>query len=217
MDELVSCILSQHTSDANSFPAFYRLKAHYKDWQDLINRGQTELAEVIKAAGLANQKSKNIIRCLNEIKEINGDYTLENLKQMQPLEARAWLMQMPGIGPKTASIVLSFSLGMDILPVDTHVYRVAWRIGFIPEGSGENKAHDLLLNIVPKGAAFRFHMDLINHGRAVCKAPLPHCEQCPITTYCRWFKQDGPEKRRKELRSRRKREVVSGRVASGKV
>ncbi|HEY3779449.1 MAG TPA: endonuclease III [Fimbriimonadaceae bacterium] len=205
MDELVSCILSQHTSDLNSFPAFHRLKAHYKDWQDLIDRGQPELAEVIKAAGLANQKSKNIIRCLAEIKEKNGDYTLDNLRTMEPLEARAWLMELPGIGPKTASIVLCFSLDMDILPVDTHVYRVTWRVGFIPENSGESKAHDLLLKVVPKGLAFRFHMDLIHHGRAVCKAPVPHCEQCPITQYCRWFKHGGPENRRKELRSRRKR------------
>ncbi len=89
--------------------------------------------------------------------------------------------ELPGVGPKTASIVLCFAFGMDVIPVDTHVYRVAWRLGTIPEKTGEAKAHDLLQAKTPPGYSFRLHMDFIQHGRAVCKAPLPRCEACQIT------------------------------------
>ncbi len=203
MDELVSCILSQHTSDANSFPAFYRLKGAYPTWDKVAAAPAGELADVIRAAGLANQKARNIQACLREIRDRNGGYDIENLRAMPFLEAREWLTSLPGVGPKTASIVLSFAFGMEAIPVDTHVYRVAWRIGLIPEGVGEAKAHDLLLERVPKGLGFRLHMALIQHGREVCKAPLPLCERCLASDVCRWFRRDGPAKRRKELRAKR--------------
>jgi len=206
MEELVSCILSQHTSDANSFPAFDKLREHYDDWQAVVDGGEGELAKVVRSAGLANQKSKSIIKCLKKIKERTGRYSIDFLREMPLAEARKWLTDLPGIGPKTASIVLCFRFGMDAIPVDTHVYRVAWRIGFIKEGIGETKAHDALEKIVPKGHAFRFHTDLIEHGRSICKAPLPRCEHCFVSEFCRWYKKGGPEKRREELmRARKKR------------
>ncbi len=202
-DELVSCILSQHTSDANSFPAFHRLKAKYPDWDQVIKAGPEKIADVIRAAGLANQKAKSIINCLIEIKSRTGSYSLDFLKDVSLMEARAWLTSLPGVGPKTASIVLCFALGMPAIPVDTHVYRVSWRIGFVPEGIGENKAHDLLLKVVPSEWAFRYHMALIHHGRAVCKAPLPACDRCVVADQCRWYKAGGPQKRARELKRRR--------------
>jgi endonuclease-3 len=210
MEELVSCILSQHTSDANSFPAFYRLRDKYPTWEGMAKAIQEEIAETIRAAGLANQKAKSILKCLQEIHKKRGEYNIDFLGEMKPIEARNWLSQLPGIGPKTTSIVLCFAFGMDVIPVDTHVYRVAWRLGIIPENTGEAKAHDLLQAKTPKGYSFRLHMDFIQHGRAVCKAPLPHCEQCSITEFCNWYKRKGPERRQKELRSRRSR-GVSGR------
>lgn len=203
MEELVSCILSQHTSDANSFPAFTRLRETYPDWQDVFDAGPEHLANTIRNAGLANQKSKSIIACLKAIKERTGEYDLEPLRQMPMLEARAWLMSLPGVGPKTASIVLCFSFGKGAIPVDTHVYRVSWRIGLIPEDLGENKAHDALLQLVPEELAFRFHVAFIQHGRHICKAPLPLCEKCPVTDMCRWYQKGGPAKRALQLKKAR--------------
>jgi len=202
MDELVSCIMSQHTSDANSFPAFTSLKEAFPEWEQVVLAGPERLADVIRKAGLANQKAKNIVACLKQIRARAGEYSLEHLRSKPTLEARQWLMDLPGVGPKTASIVLCFSMGRETIPVDTHIYRVSWRIGIIPEGIGEVKAHDLLLEIVPAELAFRYHTDLIQHGRVVCKAPIPNCEACPITDRCQWFAKDGPSERRKVLRTR---------------
>ncbi len=203
MDELVSCIMSQHTSDANSFPAFTRLKEAFPHWEDVVAAGPERLADVIRKAGLANQKSKNIVACLAQIHEKLGEYSLEPLRKMPTLEARKWITQLPGVGPKTASIVLCFSMGRETIPVDTHIFRVSWRIGIIPEEIGEVKAHDRLLKIVPPNLAFRYHTDLIQHGRVVCKAPLPQCGNCTITDLCRWFAKGGPEKRKTELAKKR--------------
>ena len=205
MDELVSCILSQHTSDANSFPTFTKLRETFPEWQDVVDAGPERLADVIRGAGLANQKSKSIINTLTEIHRRNGRYDLENLRTMPMLDARRWLMELPGVGPKTASIVLCFSMGQEAIPVDTHVYRVSWRIGLIPEDVGENKAHDLLLTLVPPDLAFRYHTTLIQHGRVTCRAPLPICEQCTVTDLCQWFKKGGPAKRNAELGKARKK------------
>lgn len=187
MEELVSCILSQHTSDANSFPAFTRLRETFRDWERVAAATPAELADVIRGAGLANQKSKSIQACLAEIKGRTGDYSLEVLRDLPMDEARKWLISLPGVGPKTAAIVMCFAFGLPAIPVDTHVYRVSWRLGLILEGIGEAKAHDELLHIVPGDLAFRFHVALIQHGRKVCRAPKPHCEQCSVTDLCRWY------------------------------
>ena len=203
MEELVSCILSQHTADANSFPAFTRLRETYPDWQDVVDAGQEELADVIRKAGLANQKAKSIIRALTEIHERTGSYSLDLLRGMDMPEARAWLESLPGVGPKTASIVLCFSFGMGAIPVDTHVFRVSKRLGIVPDNSDEKKAHDQLLEIVAPEDAFRYHTALIQHGRHTCKAPIPLCDDCVLKTACPWFKKVGPDKERERLRKRR--------------
>ncbi|HEY0866223.1 MAG TPA: endonuclease III [Fimbriimonas sp.] len=187
LDELVSCILSQHTNDKNSFPAFDRLRAQHPDWQEVVDLGPEHLASVIKSAGLANQKARSIIGCLNAIQASTGAYSLDFLADLPDDEARTWLLRLPGVGEKTAAIVLCFALGRDVVPVDTHVFRVAWRLGLIPKSAGESKAHALLDAIVPPGLAYRFHMALIRHGRAVCKAPQPNCPACPLTDRCAWF------------------------------
>jgi len=203
MDELVSCILSQHTTDANSFPAFTRLVARYRTWDAVVAAGEEGVANEIRNAGLANQKSKSIISCLKEIHRRTGAYDLELLRSMPTLEAREWLQSLPGVGPKTASIVLCFAFGRESIPVDTHVYRTSWRIGFIDEGVGEVKAHDLLLKLAPPSHAFRFHSTLIQHGRATCRAPIPDCKACPITDLCRWYAQDGPSRRARKMKRAR--------------
>ena len=138
---------------------------------------------------MANQKAKSIIGCLNAIKARTGYYSLEILRDMRTMEARDWLTQLPGVGPKTASIVLCFSFGRETIPVDTHVYRVSKRLGLIPETDDANKAHDTLLKVVPPELSFRYHVAFIQHGRTICRAPVPNCGVCPITDLCPWFKQ----------------------------
>lgn len=184
VEELVCCILSQHTSDLNSLSAFERLRSRFADWESLAMEEPSRLADVIRSAGLANQKAKSILACLGEIKRRVGAYSLDFLRDMAPKDARAWLEDLPGVGPKTASIVLCFAFGMDVIPVDTHVYRVAWRLGLLPEKCGENKAHDLLLETVPRGLGFRFHIALIQHGRTVCRAQRPRCDTCLLAARC---------------------------------
>lgn len=204
MEELVSCILSQHTTDAKSFPAFTRLRETFPDWQAVVDAGWEGIAPVIRSAGLANQKARHIVGCLEEIHRRTGSYSLELLRDLPMLEGRAWLQSLPGVGPKTSSIVLCFSFGMGAIPVDTHVYRVSWRLGLIAEGIGEAKAHDVLLKRVPAALAFRFHTALIQHGRLTCRAPLPRCETCVVSDLCPWFAKGGPDKRRRELERARK-------------
>lgn len=205
MDELVSCILSQHSADANSFPAFTHLRETLPDWEEVAATSPERLAEIIRGAGLANQKAKSILGCLREIHARTGGYSLDILRTMPTLEARDWLRSLPGVGPKTASIVLCFALGRETIPVDTHVYRVSWRLGIIPEDLGEVKAHEVLMDEVPPDLAFRYHVTLIQHGRVVCRAPLPLCERCSVTDVCSWFQSGGPETRKRALsQSRRK-------------
>lgn len=184
LEELVCCIMSQHTADANSFPAFIRLRSTFPNWADIEAAGSERVADCIRKAGLANQKGKNIVGCLKAIRERFGIYTLEPLRDMGPLEARKWLMALPGVGPKTASLVLCFNFEMPVFPVDTHVYRVSWRLGLIPKDLGEAKAHDALLALVPGDLAHRFHMALIQHGRMVCRAPVPDCGACILAAEC---------------------------------
>jgi endonuclease-3 len=195
MDELVSCILSQHTTDATSFPAFDRLRQTYKDWPSVIRAGPARVAEVIRSAGLANQKARNIVACLREIRRRTGGFSLDHLAQLPVNQARKWLEDLPGVGPKTASIVLAFAFGMPVVPVDTHVFRVAWRVGWIDRKLGAAKAHDELLEIVPPDLTYRFHMALIRHGREVCRAPKPKCEACVVAQSCRHYSES--MKRRK--------------------
>lgn len=204
MEELVSCILSQHTTDAKSFPAFTRLRETFATWQEVVDAGPEGVAPVIRAAGLANQKAKNIVGSLVAIREKTGDYSLESLRSMPMRDARAWLEELPGVGPKTSSIVLCFSFGMGAIPVDTHVFRVSWRLGLIQERIGENKAHDALLKLVPADLAFRFHTALIQHGRLTCRAPHPNCSECVVADSCPYLRKGGPEKRRKAMQRTRR-------------
>lgn len=185
MEELISCILSQHTSDSNSFPAFTRMRAAIPSWEQTATMPVNDLADVIRGAGLANNKAKLIQACLTEIHNRLGAYSLDLLDDLEDEEARSWLLSLPGVGPKTAAITLSFALGRHAIPVDTHVYRVSRRLGALPVGVSENDAHPLLEKWVATGDAFRYHVLLIQHGRKVCKAPTPDCSKCPLTDLCK--------------------------------
>lgn len=207
MDELISCILSQHTTDAHSFPAFTQLRERYPTWADVVAAPVAEVASTVRLAGLSNQKAKNIVGSLQKVYEQFGDYSLEPLRAWPTADAMVWLQTLPGVGPKTASIVLCFAMGRETIPVDTHVFRVSWRLGLIKEEIGEVKAHGALMKLVPRELAFPFHTLLIQHGRTVCRAPLPSCEKCDLAERCAWLKSDGPGKRQREMARTRKRSI----------
>jgi endonuclease-3 len=188
LEELIHCILSQHTSDANSFRAFRALREAFPSWQAVVETPTERVAAVIRSGGLANQKAPRIQAVLRTLYQLRGDYTLDWLREMDTEAARRFLLSLPGIGPKCAAIVLCFALGRPVIPVDTHVFRVSWRLGLIPRSIGEAKAHQVLEAMVPPELVYRFHVALIRHGRALCKAQRPLCTQCPLTDLCEYYR-----------------------------
>lgn len=190
MEELVSCILSQSSSDKSSFPAFTRLLERYPTWDLVIHAPQSEVADTIRAAGLANQKAANIQATLAKILELNGSFTLEPLRAMSDDDALAWLMGLPGVGPKTASIVLCFCFGRATIPVDTHVQRVSTRLGILPESLTLERAHETLRRSIPVELSFSYHTLLIQLGRKVCHAKSPECGKCRVADVCKYCNQN---------------------------
>lgn len=187
LEELIHCILSQHTSDANSSRAYASLRRAFPSWQAVVEAPTEAVAAVIRSGGLANQKAPRIQAVLKAIYAQHGAYDLNWLAERPLEEARQFLLSLPGIGPKCAAIVLCFALGHPVVPVDTHVFRVAWRLGLIPKSLGEAKAHSVLEKLVPEPLVYRFHVALIRHGRAVCKAVRPRCADCPLTDLCAFY------------------------------
>ena len=187
MDELISCILSQHNSDINTGRAFASLKKRYPTWREAMEAPTDELTETIRHGGLANIKAPRIQAVLRRILADQGALNLVCLDAMTDAEARTYLLSLPGVGPKTAAITLSFALGRPMLAVDTHIFRVSWRLGLIEKKIGADKAHDALQAQLAPDNVYRFHVALITHGRQVCKAPTPRCGACCLTELCRTF------------------------------
>ncbi len=183
-EELVYTILSQHTSDINSERAFLNLMAVFGRLEAIADAPEEEIEEAIKSGGLAKQKSVRIKQVLNIVRADVGSFDLSFLGEMPLDEAKAWLKALPGVGPKTAAIILCFSLGMPAMPVDTHIYRVSQRLGLIGKKVSADKAHDILEPMVSEEDVFAFHMYLIRHGRQVCKAQRPRCDECVLAWGC---------------------------------
>lgn len=181
---LVGTILSQNTSDRNSIPAFEALRKEYPKWEQVLNEDARRLARVIRRGGLPQIKARRIKSVLAEIKRRNGRITLAPLADMKPSEAREWLMSIGGIGPKTAAVTLIFGFGMPVFPVDTHIYRVAKRLGWIPGKAGTEKAHKILDAEVPDRLKSTLHVNLIEHGRRICTARNPACDECVLNKIC---------------------------------
>ena len=180
---LIGTILSQNTNDNNSFKAFQALRKAYPQWRMLENVNVLKIAELIRVAGLANQKSKaikNVIRYAIEEKKSN---TLNALQKMNDEEILRELTSFDGVGVKTAACVLLFSLGRNVCPVDTHVHRTLNRIGIIDTSIPE-KTFYTLLPILPPGIAHAFHTNLINLGRKFCTPSNPDCTHCPVKQLC---------------------------------
>ena len=182
--ELVSTILSQHTSDVNSHRAFNSLMERFGTLDAVAGGPVEEIEEAIRMGGLAKIKAPRIKDVLQRVRDLVGSFDLSFLGEMPLPEAKAWLKELPGIGPKTAAIILCFSLGMPAMPVDTHIYRVSKRLGLIGAKVSADAAHDILEPMVATEDVFAFHMYLIQHGRAVCKAQRPQCGRCVLASGC---------------------------------
>lgn len=184
VEELVYTILSQNTSDVNSERAIASLKARFPDWKDLADADEADIAAAIRSGGLADTKAAYIKQTLSGLLAEHGDLSLSFLERMEDDAAIAYLTRFSGVGIKTASCVLLFAFGRPVMPVDTHVYRVSKRLDFIAEDTTREQAHKLLTAITPAEDIFSFHINLISHGRKICKAGRPLCNQCVIEPLC---------------------------------
>lgn len=178
--ELILTILSQNTSDTNSGRTFISLMRRFPSWRAMADAPLGEIEAAIQPGGLARQKAPRIQAVLRAVEARSPDLDLAFLRSLPLDEARAWLRSLPGVGPKTAACVLLFSLGLPALPVDTHVERVAKRLGLVPERTPADRAHDLLEALVDPADYYPFHMLLIKHGRRTCSARKPACLRCPL-------------------------------------
>jgi endonuclease-3 len=184
VDEVVLTFLSQSTTDINSWRGYQALKARYPNWAAMAAAPVSEIEATIRLCGLARQKAPRIKAFLQRLREERGELSLEFLRALPPDEALAYLQSFHGIGRKTASCVLLFSLDMPAMPVDTHVLRVARRLELIPPKTSAEQAHDLLESLLPEEWYLPFHVNMIAHGRQTCTARRPACERCPIYDLC---------------------------------
>lgn len=184
LSELILTVLSQNTSDANSGRAFMRLRSKFPTWEALIEAPVAEIETAITVGGLARVKAPRIKAILTEVRKRRGSFDLSFLRQMPLTEAREWLCSLPGVGPKTAACVLMFALGLPAMPVDTHVHRVAQRLGLLPAGVRAGDAHEILEPLLDPEQVYPLHVLLIRHGRRLCRARRPLCSQCPLLDGC---------------------------------
>lgn len=185
---LVSTILSQNTSDTNTERAFASLRQRFPSWDDVVQAQTSDVVEAIRSGGLANRKAPRIQDALAEIRDRYGSYSLDVLADMSLDEAKQALVSIDGVGPKTAACVMLFALGRPALPVDTHVYRVARRLGLIDAPTNPVQAHTILEAMMEGDAdrTYRFHVEMIAHGRTICVARKPKCTICPLRSYCEY-------------------------------
>lgn len=184
VEELVFTILSQNTTDINSVRALDSLRKKYPSWEDASRAPVLEIADAIRMSGIAGPKSRYIKETLSALLAEQGDLKLNFLSRMNDREALDYLTKFPGVGIKTAACVLMFSLGRPVMPVDTHVFRVCKHLDFLPEDATRENAHGILNAIVPEDDRYSFHINLVLHGRKVCKALRPRCGECMIEGLC---------------------------------
>jgi endonuclease-3 len=189
VDELISTVLSQNTNDANRDKAFTALRKRFPTWEDVLNASTADVVAAIHPAGLGPQKGPRIRAILQTIQAERGRIELDFLRGLPPEKAREWLMRLPGVGPKTAAIVMQFALGMPAFPVDTHVYRVTGRLGLRAEKLSLAAAHEHLAQLFAPEAYASAHLNLIRLGREVCRARTPDCPRCPVRGLCPYYRR----------------------------
>jgi len=207
VDELVSTILSQNTNDTNRDRAFGLLRDALPTWEAVRDAPPDAVINAIRPAGLANQKGPRIQQTLRAITAERGSLDLEFLRALPKEEARAWLTKFNGVGPKTAAIVLQFSLGLSAFPVDTHIYRVTGRLGLRPDKMTVEEAHPHFESLLPPETFYAAHLNLIRHGREVCRAQKPNCQNCFLRRNCDYYKNRTESTQRHEgTKPQRKKE-----------
>ena len=189
LDELIGAVLSQHTSDANSHRAFRSLIETLGPWDRVAKADVEDVAIAIRSGGLANQKAPRIKEILGKVIERSGGADLEWIRDATTDVVTDFLTSLPGVGPKTAACVILFSLGRGAFPVDTHVHRLARRIGLVDEAASAARVQAELELEVPEDKMFAYHVNLIRHGRRVCLARRPRCVECPLTDVCRHYRE----------------------------
>jgi endonuclease III len=182
--ELVATILSQNTSDVNSDRAYAALCAAFPTWDEVADAQPDGLAAVIRSGGLARLKGRRIQEILRTLRARHGDLSLDFLMDLPMPAARAFLAEFPGVGPKTIACVLLFACGHPAFPVDTHIHRVTTRLGLLPAGCTAERAHAVLEPLIPPSRVYAAHVNLIRHGRTVCRSRLPDCQHCCLRTLC---------------------------------
>jgi endonuclease-3 len=192
IDTLIATILSQNTNDKNSYQAYLNLKKKFKSWEELADSPRNKIEQTIRVAGLGKQKSTSIKKFLTTLKKKNNKLNLSYIKKMNDRDILNELTSINGIGVKTASCVLLFSLDRNICPVDTHVHRTLNRIGLVKTKTPE-KTFEKINEKLPEGIAHQFHTNLIKLGRVICKPAKPLCSICPLLKDCK-FKQKNLDK-----------------------
>ena len=184
--ELVKTVLSQATNDRNRDVAYAALLTHFPSWEEVRDAPVGELEEAIRPGGLAKQKAPRIQAILEQLGDPPDLDWTETASREESLE---FLLDLPGVGRKTAACVLIFTWGIPEIPVDVHVHRVGGRLGLFPAKASFEKAHDEMLAIVPPEDAYELHMNLIRHGRTVCR-PKPRCGECALRRMCPWYREN---------------------------
>ena len=184
LDMLVAVILSQATSDANSDRTYDALKQRFPTWEAVLRAREQTLVDTIRLGGLANQKAAVIRELLRQVKERHGSFDLSFLRGLPASEAVAYLASFRGVGPKTAACTLLFACSTEVFPLDTHIFRILRRVGLIPPKCSDQFAHEVMNRLVPAGKFYSFHVNLIRHGRKLCRPRDPLCERCPVVEYC---------------------------------
>ena len=185
LDTIIGTILSQNTNDKNSYQAYRNLKDNFNNWDELALLKPSQIEKYIRVAGLGKQKSKAIYELLQSLKKKENKISLDHIKNNSDEEILTELTSYNGVGVKTASCVLLFSLGRNICPVDTHVHRTLNRIGIVKTNNPEKTFYEIL-DKIPENTAHSFHTNLIRLGREICKPANPNCFICPVNKICEY-------------------------------
>ena len=189
LDVLIETILSQSTTNANSNRAFASLKQRFPTWDRAMRARVSSIENAIRSGGLARQKSARIKELLVEINRRRGSLDLAFLKTAPLDEAKEFLSSLKGVGPKTVACTLLFACNRPVFPIDTHIFRIARRLGLIPERCSDDEAHRLMGEMIPRKRYYEAHINLIRLGRRVCRPTSPRCEQCCLLDYCEYYQK----------------------------